>query len=286
MAASLKAELLKLGKRPAVWILLVILLALFVALSYFLVYALLANPPAGASQQQQIAENQLELLYPQNLSANVATGFTGSGVAGAAIALILGAMAVGGEYGWDTWKTALSRRPERLSFLSGKFVGVGVVLLVFVVLTFIVSAISSYIIASLENASVEWPVGEILKSFGATLLIVYVWAALGAFLAVLFRGTALAIGLGLVYVLVVEALAFSVLTGFAGDNKTLETIQKTLPGQNSNFLANSFAPESVSQVLGLREPLADPTQAALVLGAYLVAFVGISLLAFWRRDVT
>ena len=68
---------------------------------------------------------------------------------------------------------------------------------------------------------------------GAGWLILAVWVALGALLATLLRDNALAIGLGLVYVLAVEGLI-----GFAArSSESVAALAKALPRSNGGSLA-------------------------------------------------
>jgi hypothetical protein len=104
---------------------------------------------------------------------------------------------------------------------------------------------------------------------------------LGGFLATLFRSTALAVGLGLFYALVLEGLVFALPL----PNESFQDARRFFLGQNSGFLADSFAGSSLQQPfmpLGLDVVAA---QAALVHCLYLAAFVLIAALAFRQRDV-
>jgi ABC-type transport system involved in multi-copper enzyme maturation permease subunit len=328
LIASFRAEFLKVRKRPATWLLLLIFVAI-VGFAYFSSYAF-ANapigevsegtveetaaqaPPPGAEttvegaippsdpppgeevppeveeqmQAGQEAYNEafLKSLYPENLVANMFSG--GIFSIGGALALILGALVTGSEYGWGTLKTALTQRPGRLGTLFGKLLVFAVVILVIVLVGFAAAALSSFIIARLEEASVEWPsLSTFAEGFGAASLIFVVWGMLGFALATLFRGTALAIGLGLAWVLAVENL----IAGLAGpnsDNKTLETIRKAMPGENTFALSNYFGSPLPEEFANPFQPLVEPERAVWVLAAYAVGFILISALLFWRRDAT
>ncbi len=304
MGSSFRAETLKLRKRPATWVL-ALLWVIIVAFSYFSTYAFIANapppgPPPGAqgpngetlspeAQQQMQAQEQafndaiLQSLYPENLVSNVLTG--GVTNVGAALILILGALAVGSEYGWGTFKTSMTQRPGRLGVLFGKLLAFAVALVLFVLLGFATAALCGFIIARLESAAVDWPsLAALAKGVGAGTLIFAVWGTLGFALAALFRGTALAIGLGLAWILAVENL-ISGLAGPNSDNETLTTIRKTLPGENSFSLAQSFGSALPEEFTGGFQPLVDAGQAVWVLAAYAAGFILISTLLVWRRDI-
>lgn len=293
MLASLGAELLKLRKRPSTWVLGLIWLAVIILLNYTLAYALLSSAPPPTvpegtpkeqreqlqAQQEEFQEQQLEFLYPENLVSNLAPGFPNLG---APIALILGALAVGSEYGWTTFKTVLTQRPGRLALFFGKLLALGVVLALLVVLIFTAGAASGYVVAGLEDAPVGWPAaGELARALGAGGLILAVWAALGVLLATLLRSTALSIGIGLVYSLVLETIIFNLPI----QNKAFREAREFFPSQNSSFLANSFSGQAQGG-FAPPEPPVDASQAALVLLAYAAAFVLLAAFVFRRRDVT
>ncbi len=290
MGASFRAESLKLRRRPAVWILGLVWLSFAVLIGYAVVYVALVNTPPPRlpenmpdEQRQQIQEqdrqfqrDQLASLLPERLASGVMTSFT---QLGGAIALILGTLAVGAEYGWGTLKTIVTQRPSRGQVFGGKLLALLVALVVLLLLIFAGSAAASYAVAGLEGEPTRWPpAGELLRTFGAGVLIMALWGAFGALLATLFRSTALAVGLGLVYLLVLE----SVFLGLPIQNETFRDAREFFPGQNSTFLANSF----VEGVFAPPNPPVDAWQAALVVAAYAAAFVLIAVLLFRRRDVT
>ncbi|QIN80325.1 ABC transporter permease subunit [Rubrobacter marinus] len=237
-------------------------------------------PPEVRAQEEAFAEQQLNALLPESLLSNL----FGSGVfgIGGAIALIFGALAAGSEYGWGTLKSVLSQRPGRLGVLLGKLAALGLFLLLFVLLALSAAALGSFAVARLEEAAVDWPsVGELFRGFGAGALILLVWGSLGFALAVLFRGTALAIGLGLAYALAVE----NILATLPIEGDTFERIRKATLGENTLGLSNSFG-SPFPEGFGVPEPLVEPERAVLVLSAYAVGFVLLAALLLWRRDVT
>ena len=293
MLASLGAELLKLRMRPSTWVLGLIWLAVIVLLNYTLAYTLVSSVPPPTvpedtpkaqkeqlrEQQEELQEQQLEFLYPENLVSNLTPGFPNLG---APIALILGALAVGSEYGWTTFKTVLTQRPGRYAVFFGKLLALGIVLALLVLLTFTAAAASSYVIAGLEDAPVGWPAaGELARALGAGGLILSIWAALGVLLATLLRSTALSIGIGLVYSLVFETIIFNLPI----QNKAFRDAREFFPGQNSSFLADSFSEQSQGGFAPPQPPV-DAPQAALVLLAYAATFILLAAFVFHRRDVT
>ena len=104
---------------------------------------------------------------------------------------------------------------------------------------------------------------------------------MGVFLATLFRSTALAIGLGLFYALALEGLVFSLPI----PNESFQDARRFFLGQNSGFLADSFAGSSLQQPFAPPGPDVGAAQSALTLCLYLAAFILIAALVFRQRDV-
>lgn len=279
MLAGFAAEWLKLRKRPATWVLAAVWFALVVLFGYVLTYLVFASPPEGSFPPGTDPRYFIGVLFPENLLPNVLNGF--SSIGGGPVALILGALAVGSEYGWGTFKTAFTQRPSRLEVLLGKVLVLAAAVAGLVLLAFIAGAASSYAVARIEGVAVEWPsAGDTLRAMGCGFLISGVWTSLGAFLATLFRGTPLAIGLGLVYALLLEGVAATLLS--AGER--FEPALKFLFNENSYALINSFGPAPTG--LGVPQSVVEPERAAATLAAYTLIFVLFSALLVRRRDVT
>ena len=287
MLASFRAELLKIRKRPATWVLALVWFVLLVLFGYVFTYSFAANPPdppenqPAAVQQQQEALNEqlLNGLLPENLLENLFTNGTFN--LGAAIVLILGAMAAGSEYGWGTLKTSLTQRPSRFGLLAGKALALAVFLVLFVALGLAAGALSSYGVALLEDAAVEWPpLEELAKAAGVGVLTLGVWGFLGFALAMLFRGTALAIGLGLAWALAVE----NTIALLPIDSDWWKGFRRLTLGENTSSVGSIFG--DPNPAFGIPEPLVEPERAAITLGLYVAVFAAISLFLLLRRDVT
>ncbi|MDP8988051.1 MAG: ABC transporter permease [Actinomycetota bacterium] len=273
---SARAELLKLRKRPATWVLLGVWLALTLAFGYLIPYLIFRSDPADPLARRVLAE-----VLPSRVSANAIAGLP---LFGGAIALIFGVLLTGSEYGWDTVKTLLVQGPNRVQVYASKLgVLVGAVG-VLVGLTYALSAAASATIAALESQPADWaPAWELIRSLGAGWLILSAWATLGLCLGVVSRGTSLAIGLGLVWLLVVENL----IRGLSTLSDAFDAVQRALPGVNAGSLA---AAVGATQGGEAGAPGVDAVtsggRAALVLGAYVVAAAALALVVLRRRDVT
>jgi ABC-2 type transport system permease protein len=282
MLASYRSELVKLLRWPAMWILAAVLLVLSQVFGYLIPYVAYRSGGGGGFAAGESPAQLLADVLPDRLIPNTLGGFP---VFAGAIALIIGGLVVAGEYGWGTLKTILTQRPRRLGVLGGTLLATIGLILVLVLGVFAVNAVWSWAIATAEGRPADWPsIAELLRGIGAGWLILGVWSLFGALLGVLFRSTALAVGLGLVWALAVENLV----RGFAGVLGFLDGLQRALPGTNAGSLAASLGATTVDQPGGTPgvTSVVGGLQAALVLVAYVLALVSIAAYTLQRQDVT
>lgn len=275
MLASFGAELLKLGKRPFVWLVAAAWLVMSQTFGFAVPYLgyLQGGGDTGPPPEMLLAD-----VAPANLVANATAGMP---IFGGTLAVILGAVVIGSEYGWGTWKTVLTQRPGRIAVLGGKLSALSVVTLLIVLVTFAVSAGSSALIASVEGTAVDWPSGsDLAVGVVGGWLIITMWCFCGVALATALRGMALAIGIGLVWTMVVENL----LSGLAAPLiDVVATAQQGLPGANAGSLVVAMGAK-VGEAPGVVS-IADGTQATVVLLAYLLGFAAVAGTLLTRRDV-
>jgi ABC-2 type transport system permease protein len=273
MTRNVTAELLVLRKRAATWILLGIWTFLGIFFAYVIPYALdPEDSPVGLDQ-----------FLPASFAGNLLEGFP---FFGGVFALMLGVFAFGSEFGWGTLKTLFTQRPGRLRVFAAKLAALGIVLVPFVLALFAAGAVASYVIAQIEDAPVSWPSAWLLvRAMGAGWLILAVWAALGVLLGVVTRGTSLAIGVGILYSLVIEGL----LSAFADSVSVLEPLTNVFLRANGYSLATALG-ASVDSIESsgpgsYSGPFVGTAQALAVLVALIAAFVALSGLLLRRRDV-
>lgn len=281
MRDIVRAELFKLRKRPAAWVLLAAAAVLNQIFSYLVPYLSYragdAQSFAGNIPPQQVLASTL----PDQLVINTIGGFP---VFAGALALVLGALMFGGEYGWGTVKTMLSQRPGRSSVLGAQLVALGVAMLVCVSVLFALSAASTAGISLAEDKAMHWPsVAALAEGFGAGWLVLVVWGSLGAVLGVTLRGVALPIGLGVVWVLGIEnlvsAMASNVLTA-------LRPLRDVLPGVNAGSLVSAVMPDRViDPPPGVTASVTEP-RALVTLVCYLAACAALAIWTTRQRDVT
>ncbi|TMC27722.1 MAG: hypothetical protein E6J32_10150 [Chloroflexi bacterium] len=148
---------------------------------------------------------------------------------------------------------------------------------------FAVAALCSWIIATIDGQAASWPAAiDILKAVGASWLIFSCWSLLGMAFGYLFRQSAMAIGIGLAYLFVIEGILFRVLNGF--DASWVSTVEKFFAGQNATALLGSFG--RAFPAPGAAPPLVSAGEAVLVLAVYTAVFAAASALVVRARDVT
>ena len=267
MIATIKSELRKTVRRPAL-----LVGSGLIGGAVVLVYGVLwyqATHPASA--EHPIA---LSTLYPNNFIENV----LGAGYPlGAALMIVMGALIAGSEYSWGTMKTLFTQGPSRLTVWAGRSVVFATWAAFMTLILFAVGAACSVVIASFEGHSISWPaIVDVAKGAGAIWLIFAANGALGLALGTLFRQSAAALGVGIVYLLGVELIVVRLVDAL--NSGAYKWIGDLFMGPNSSALLQSFAPQSAATI--------STNQAVLVLLGYLVGLLIVAAGLQWRRDVT
>ncbi len=282
--ASLRAEVVRLGRWPTTWIIGGVWLVLNLTFGYLFNYLSYRSGSGGGFADEVSgggAAALLEQMAPANAPAAMIAGLP---MFGGALLITMGALAVGSGYGWGTWKTVFTTGLRRSRVLGGTLGALGLFLAVLVTLTLTLDLLAAFAVASAESQPMNWPsLADTAQGVGAALLIGGMWLAGGVLLGTVTRGPALAVGLGLVWALVVENL----LRGAAGLLDWLQTVTDLLPGTAAGSVVGALG------VLTQSEPNGTPgvvtvlsgTTAAVLLGGYIVAFLAAILTLTVRRDV-
>lgn len=279
MTGSYVAELIKLRKRSASWVLFGAATVLSLTFGYVVPYLGYASGDdnmvtTGVPREQVLAD-----LLPGGVVGNAIGGFP---VFAGALALVFGALMIGSEYGWGTVKTVLTQGPDRLTLLGAQFAALLTALALWVLGNFAVCAAASTAIALAEDRSLDWPaIGGMLEGYGAGLLVLTMWALLGAVLALLLGGVALPIGLGVVWVLGVEALFTGVARSVLPD---LDVVTNLLPGVNAGSLVYSVLGSVGDPPPGVSDSVGGG-RALITLAGYVLAGALVAVLTARRRDV-
>jgi ABC-type transport system involved in multi-copper enzyme maturation permease subunit len=185
------------------------------------------------------------------------------------VALCVAAAQLASEYTQGTLRILLVRQPNRLVLLGGKCLGIFSFVALSVVAATITSIVMSFVMAGVRGIATDsWlsieGASAAATSFGNVLLAVIGYAAIGIFLAALFRSPVIAIAIGIAYLLPVDAIIAGTVSGTS----------KYLPGQILRSIAQGGT-SSVSYRWGI------------VAGLVLLGALGLfSARTFSRRDVT
>lgn len=268
MIATIRAEWRKNRLRPAFLVGTGLLTAMTVVA--YSVNWYLAHHPGSAERPVSLAT-----LYPDHfVGAVLGAGFP----LGAALAIVLGAVYTGSEFGWGTMKTMLTQGPGRLTLWAGRVVMFAAWMLIMTAALFAVGAASSVVVAGFEGHAITWPAAiDIAKGAGAIWLVFTVNGAIGMALGVLIKQSAAALGVGLVYLLSVEILAVRFIDGL--NNGAYQWVGNLFVNQNTAALLQSLTPGRNAAGIGAE-------QAVLVLAAYIAGLVIISAALLRTRDVT
>jgi ABC-2 type transport system permease protein len=276
----MSAELLLIRKRRSTWILLGLWIALAMFFSYLLPYVEYRNGDIGGGPGQ----TPLEELLPDRLAGHLSGGFP---FFGGVFALMLGVLTFGSEYGWGTLRTVLVQRPGRLRVFTAKLFALAAALVPFVLAVFALGTVASYAIAWGEGAEAgSPPLWDLMRALAAGWLILAVWAAFGVALGVLSRGTALAIGVGILYALVIEGL----ISAFADQISLLDPLVQLFLRPNAYSLVDGLGASTSGAATdgpgAFSGPYVSGTQALIVLIGYIASLLVLSGLLLRRRDVT
>jgi ABC-2 type transport system permease protein len=272
MLGSYSGELLKLVKRPAVWVVGGVWLALLLAFTElfpYIAYRSASNP--------RLAAGLLQPLLPAQLAGHAITGYP---VWGGSLILVLGALCMGSEYGWGTLKTMLSNRPGRLTFYFAQLATLASAIAALVIVAFALSSLASVLIARSANVELDFPTATALaQAMAAGWLILVMWTLLGVCLSIVFRGTALSIGLGLVWILAVENL----IRYTASLIDAVAQAEKFMPGADAGSLVAALGAASASQT-GIAAVVSG-SQALWSVALYMLLFGALGAVILVRRDV-
>jgi ABC-2 type transport system permease protein len=184
------------------------------------------------------------------------------------VALCLYAGSFASEYSQGTMRNLLVREPRRVALLSGKFLALTLFIGLAVVFEILLSSVVAEILAPARGISTAaWTSSAGLNDLGQATLHVFLaslgYGVIGTTLAMLLRSPGVAIGLGVAYILPVEAIVVGVIWS-NGD--------RWLPGQLLFALSHGGSSD------------ASYHHALLTLAVYVVVLMAGTLALFSRRD--
>ena len=204
---AFRSELIRI-QRPAFLFGGIGLMALFAGIVSVFIFTSAESAPAAPPEAGQGpgAYTVAEIASPGGFLTALPTVSTLAGV----ILLALWAIAVATDYSTGLIRILAQAHPNRTRLLGGKIAALGVFTLLATTVTTLVVVLFARPLAKLEGISIEaWKTdfaSELGKGFFDFTIAGLVWGLIGLMLAVLTRSSAIAIGIGLGFLLVAEGL--------------------------------------------------------------------------------
>jgi ABC-type transport system involved in multi-copper enzyme maturation permease subunit len=278
-------EWTKVFRRRMTWVL-VGILVLLVAGLYLAIYAVaqeaLSDPQASPGTIENL---QGMLCWPQALTSLL--GLTGGAGLGGLMLIVLAGAMTAQEYSWRTTHLWLSRGLPRSAFLMAKYATLAVAALLVVVAAVLVASpltawFTQQLTGSLNLADVD--LFELSLSIVRTAYTILPYVGLTFLVAILSRSAAAAIAAGLAYALVVENIVVQLL-GLAGG--IWADLARYAPGSlAAALMQTNLRLVEVDLGSGMNAGLPGPWAAAGGITLYTAAFLGLSLWAFRRQNLT
>jgi hypothetical protein len=278
---STRAELLRVRRWPALWTTVAAELLLNLLFGYVFGYVSYRSGSTGGMSDLP-RDRQLAELLPDAIPRVAVQGMP---MFAGALVLVLGALVAGNGYSWGTVKTVALQGPGRVTSYAGTLVALAVVVVGLVGALFASDVAASLLVAVTEGQPVVAPGAvDLLSSLGGGVLVMLVWTLAGVIVGTLARGPALAVGLGLVWVLAVENL----LRGVGSIWSPMQRVTDVLPGTAAGSLAGAVGATPVSEpggTPGVLTTLSGGTSVALLVAYAVVFALGTGWLVR-RRDIT
>jgi hypothetical protein len=193
--ALLHMSLLKLVRRPASWVVFLVLIVLIV--SIFLALA------ASAGQMESMGDEfQVRLLLDFPTAYTLVVGFILS--LGGLLAVAYGAAIIGADWAWGTIRSVVARGESRVRYTLVTFLAIAIVIGIGVLITFAVGALAAVAASEIagigsEGATDPDTLATLPDLLARTWLGVSQQAAIGFAIAMLFRSQLAGIGAGLAF---------------------------------------------------------------------------------------
>ena len=264
MIAVVRSELVRL-RRPGVVLGWAGLTALFAALINFVMFQVVEQGAAPVANGPGVAFPSAEELLS---SSGIVSGLSAAASFFGVVALAFWAIATASDYSSGLVRVLAAAEPRRWRLVAGKWIALAVMTAGATMIALLVNLLVAPVAASAGGFEpTAW--GEdllpVLVSAAVSLyLSLLVWGTIGLALAVVTRSAGVAIGVGVGYVLLLEAVITA----------ALSSVAEWLPGTTISALANGGTAD-----LGYR--------GALGLGlAYIAVAALVSFAVFRRRDIT
>jgi ABC-type transport system involved in multi-copper enzyme maturation permease subunit len=275
MATALLTEYRKLVTTRMWWVLLLAMAVYMAFLAAVMGFVLTQDPSAGANPFAGAQPGDSQPLGAEQLAQTIYTLATSLGYV---FPVIVGALAMTGEFRHQTITPTLLAEPRRTVVLVAKMVSSIAVGLVFgVVGTLATVGAGAAVLALLgEDPALSEPI--VLRSAGLSVLALTVWTVVGVAFGTLLTNQVAVIVVLLAFTQFVEPILRVVMSQL----DWAEGIAKFLPGAAGEAITGaSFYADS-----GLAADLLSSAGGLAVLLAYAVVFAVLGRLLTLRRDIT
>lgn len=291
ISAAIHSEWLKTRKRPLTLWVVVILLAVILIYPPFMAWAsnfLVIDTSQGLSiwagsipEEGKIVAQQMResVTFPNVIPAIL-------GVAASLVRVmmvIVGASIAGNEFTWGTARHLIGRTRDRLAFVSGKLVVLGGLILLLLIVGLVLGTLSGGGITPKVRDSVSWDFlnpGLFVRLPLALLfmtLTVLPYALLAFTLALITRSTAAGLSIGLLTLLIGEPILAQILASLSEPWNQLVFYTPLVSAQIiKTWMQTLLGGPSPDYVV----------RAVIVLLAHTLAWAGIALASFRRRELT
>jgi ABC-2 type transport system permease protein len=290
MLNLIRAEWMKLTKRPLTWVLLTIFLGLLVLqiLTQFVIANLSGLMGLGnnATLGSQLEEWRRRTVFP-GLFGSIFNHINGLG---GILAVILAAGAMGSEYSWGTLRTQIARHPNRVRYLIAKLVALLALLVVAMLLALLLGSAVGVGLGAIVGGVSAPGADDLARLPLALLRALYVmlpYVLLTLCFAIVGRSLLVGVAGGLLY-LVLE-IGFGTLATLQMFGGVWELIYRLTIQQNINSLLTlndstfGLHPEVLTAINLAQLP--SPLQATLAIALYSASFLATSLYLLRRRDI-
>jgi ABC-type transport system involved in multi-copper enzyme maturation permease subunit len=297
MLNLIRAEWLKLARRPMSWVLLIVFLLvmlLFLGIE-FLAVALHEGLLFGGTIQISLEGPMVRLFRHELQFPGIFGGVLGQiNSIGGVCAVILAAGALGSEYNWGTLRVQLARQPDRGRFLIAKTLALLSLVLVGMAIALLVGALAAWGFGSILGNTGSIGVRDLLLLPIGMLRALYVMLPYILFtLAVCVIGRSVFVGVagGLIFIGLDNGI--NTLNFLTELGNPLVTFLVNLPlQQNANALlignrtmyGFDASTLPVANVVNLAT-LPSPLQATIMVAIYSALFFGYAYYMLTRRDI-
>ncbi|MHA6668868.1 ABC transporter permease subunit [Homoserinimonas sp. A447] len=273
---AIRAEFVKLVTTKMWWILLVVLLAYVAFTATILAFAFSSgttSADAGGMPSQGAPQLPADALPPIIYSIAHSIGYV--------FPLLLGTLAVTGEFRHQTLTPTFLATPRRGRVLAAKLVVMALFGALYGVVAVIAAVGPGAAILSIDDGVTGLDDGDLWSMFARIVLAMALWAIIGVGVGALIPNQVAAIVVVLAFTQFIEPILRTV----AAVVDWAATIGNYLPGAAGDTLAGA----SIFTALGMstgETPALEWWHGGLLLLAYALVTTVVGYLVAWRRDVT